>query len=107
MDKELAEEILEDVVENNKAIRKNDDGSTTVTLKKPIVDMDKEIVEVTLRDIYAKDLRVMDQVSGEIGKRLRLIARLSNLDIKAVDKIHISDITVLTEVLDNYLEKSH
>ena len=85
---------------------KNDDGSTTIQLARSFKHAKQAIDEVRLRDVYARDLRAMDQVSGEVSKRLRLVSQLSGLSISAVDKIHASDLAVITEVLDECLEKS-
>ena len=94
--------------ENTEAVPRvadNEDGSKTIQLRRPYTHAKELVCEVTMRDIYGKDLKVMDQASGEIGKRLRLISQLSGLSNTSLDKMHASDVNELVDVVEGFLDE--
>jgi hypothetical protein len=85
----------------------NDDGSTTVTLSKPITGPTGETVTaITLRRPKAKDMRAMDNAKGEIGKSLALAGQLSGIPAPLLDNLDGSDFIELSEAVQGFLKPS-
>lgn len=84
---------------------------TTYELKFPIVlrartqggpEVETTLTELTVRQLKAKDLRMLDTVQGRIAQSLAIIAALTGLSAKAVDELDVSDIEGLGEIIGDF-----
>lgn len=75
----------------------------TTTLRVGGQDRDETVSEVSLRRMNAGDLRLMDTVKGDMNKALTLLARLSGLDQRTIDKIDAEDLTNLSAIIEGFM----
>ena len=59
--------------------------------------------DVPLRRIKAKDLRCTDDHAGEVAKAIALVAKITGLEISAVDAMDVEDLAGLQERLEGFL----
>lgn len=60
------------------------------------------VSEVQLRRMNGGDIRILDTVKGENSQALSLIARLSGLDARTVDKMDAEDIAALGKIIEGF-----
>lgn len=61
--------------------------------------------EIALRKPKAKDLRVFDEVTGEIASIYALIANLAGITQSQVDDMEISDLIPIIDWVSDFLPK--
>lgn len=80
----------------------------TIKLKFPISVGDETISELTVkRRPKTRDLKAMDQATGEIGKAAALLARLADVPESWIDQLDAVDFTECGAVVDGFLSSSH
>lgn len=84
----------------------NEDLTTTVMLRKPIMHNDREIKSVTFpADATVAHLEAADKGKGDIEKAVRLMAELVGISYHAVRKMNASDFNRAAAVLNNLMGK--
>lgn len=78
----------------------------TTTFKGPEGERQETTAELTLRRPNAGDMRVMDDVKGEVGASIAMIARLSGLAVVQVEKLDAEDFVALSGVVGDFLPDS-
>lgn len=92
-------------------VTRNDDGSTTVRLRRPL-ELEgqrgtRRIESVTLREPIAGDLEeAMDGGKGDVQKNLRLICQLSELSMREARALKSCDYVAMQEVVVQYMKSS-
>ena len=74
----------------------------TTTFKGPDGEREETITELVIRRPVAGDLRVTDSVTGDVAKSLALLARITGVDQRALDKLDTVDLTALGEVIEGF-----
>lgn len=97
---------LDDQDEVDEKKKRNDDGSTTLTLSEPITHGEDEVRELRIRKPTARDLEVTDSVQGDVKKANTLLAHLSGQSLAAVRKLSARDTVAAQEVVASYMGKS-
>jgi hypothetical protein len=78
----------------------NPDETITHTLKYPMMNpRPLDPSELRLRPVYVGDLRAIDRDLSSSESTAILISRLSGLDIKDVDRLHVSDYQAMAGVI--------
>ncbi len=85
--------------------QKKNNPNRTFKLRAPIVDVEgNQITELELRKPKAKDLRVFDNVKGEIAGTYELISQLSgSITAKQVDEMELEDIADIIDWVSDFL----
>lgn len=85
-------------------IKKNGNGTTTVTLKRPVKLGDDLVTSLTLRDeATVADLEAMDRGKGEVGKTVFLIAELAGVPPALVRRLSTADYAIVAGVMSDAL----
>lgn len=78
---------------------------TTVKLSTPVEFKDKTYAELTFREATVADLMAGDNVKGELGKTMAVLASISDIPLPAFMKIKAKDLaaimTATAELLGN------
>lgn len=93
--------------------RLEDQGDAlVVTLSEPLtfkvskLDGERTVETLTLpKRVKGKHLKKMDQVNGEIGKGLALVAALAGLPIHAMDELDARDMDLCLVAVEPFLPK--
>lgn len=74
-------------------------GTVYYRLSRPVMSVDKEVVDLELREPNGLDMRSCGDQSGE-GFTHRLIARLANITPAAVDAMAARDVVALGRIIN-------
>lgn len=96
---------------DSKLVTYGDDGSASVTLRKPLEletkSGPKRIAHVVLRQPTAGDLEAaMDGGKGEVHRTMRLVVQLSELSMPEVRALAACDYLLLSEVTAELMKSS-
>lgn len=75
----------------------------TLTLRGPDGERQETRTELQLRRPRAKDMRVLDSASGDVGAAIAMTAQLSGLSILEADELDAEDLQSLQEIIDGFL----
>lgn len=79
-----------------------------ISLNYPIMVGDERIDKLVIsRRPKAKDLRFMDQNTGEVSKSAALLARLTENPESVIDQMDASDFTHAASIVAGFLSESH
>lgn len=89
-----------------------DDGTVVVRLTRPLMphggkgdDPLKDLTEVRLRPMYARDMLTMDAAEGDMEKVVRLAVKLAGLPTIAIERLHSDDFARVHGVVQGRLGK--
>lgn len=80
-------------------------GNVVLKLTSPIQDGKDEITELTFLRPTAADMGAMDEAKGEVGKSVRLLARICRLTPKLIEKLDGYDYVQAGAVLAGFLSR--
>lgn len=76
---------------------------TITSIEGKVLD-ELSVSEMTIRsDVRARDLQAMDDATGEVGKTLALIAKLSGLTKRQVDELGVADFAAIGEIVAGFM----
>lgn len=77
------------------------------TYKHSKLDGDRTVTELRLvKKVKGKHMKALDQVKGEMGQSLALLAVLAGLPVHATDELDALDMEVALAVVEPFLPKS-
>jgi hypothetical protein len=78
------------------------------TLKMPVPVMvgkdgakSEMLTEVVVRRVKAGDLRVTDGVTGSVAQSIALLAKVTGVDVRTIDRLDSPDFQALVDMLDD------
>jgi hypothetical protein len=84
----------------------NEDGTTTVTLRRPITHRDKEIETVKFPvEATVAHLEASDKGKGDIEKSIHMIAAMIDVPVNAIRKMNAQDFNRLATVVNGLVGK--
>lgn len=81
-----------------------------MTLTKPITkrfkqadgsEREEQVTELTVRPVFARDLRATDKHDGEVAKGIALAAHLTDMSIADIDGLPQADFVRLMELIED------
>lgn len=76
--------------------------SQTIKLNVPVQVEGEQVTEITLKAPTVRDLREMDNASGEVGRAAALIGALAGWPPSSVNALSSSDFTAICEVMSGF-----
>lgn len=75
---------------------------SSFALSRPIKVGEETIDRLEFRDPHAGQLRSMDSHRGEAAKMLALIARMTGIPVKAIDRLHPLDLQKAQVIVERF-----
>jgi hypothetical protein len=77
--------------------------TVTIVLDYPIAALGGEVSELTLRRPRVRDLKLLDEAKGDVGKTAVLLGALAGLTTKEVDLLDAGDFARLGQAVADFL----
>jgi hypothetical protein len=87
-------------------IKKNEDGSVTVTLSAPLTTATGEVNEITLKRPKAKQMRALDKGTGQVTSTLEMLQVMTGIPMPFLDELDGEDYVELAAAINGFLGKS-